>query len=235
MSSLSSCRVCTICLMKYTVRAFMVPTLSLLVAAGVAISDDEVGIVTILSCKSVCAEGFVVLCGLVGPIISSRYISVRYSTINHHDDVIKWKHFPCYWPFVWGIHRGPVNSPHKGQWRGALMFFFYLRLNKRSGKQWWGWWLSCPLWRHRNDSSGLLHKWSNPTEYVHSWSVSSDKISPQREKRVKMSLGLLHIYRIWVIVPLLGFKTHRYIIPDSILQIHNSSYRKTRQNLHLGR
>ena len=39
-----------------------------------------------------------------------------------HDDVIKWKHFPRYWPFVWGIHRWPVNSPHKGQWRRALMF-----------------------------------------------------------------------------------------------------------------
>ena len=35
-----------------------------------------------------------------------------------HDDVIKWKHFPRYWPFVRGIHRSPVNSPHKGQWRG---------------------------------------------------------------------------------------------------------------------
>ena len=39
-----------------------------------------------------------------------------------HDDVIKWKHFPRYWPFVRGIHRSPVNSPHKGQWRRALMF-----------------------------------------------------------------------------------------------------------------
>ena len=39
-----------------------------------------------------------------------------------HDDVIKWKHFPRYWPFVRGIHRWPVNSPYKGQWRGALMF-----------------------------------------------------------------------------------------------------------------
>ena len=39
-----------------------------------------------------------------------------------HDDVIKWKHFLRYWPFVRGIHRLPVNSPHKGQWRGALMF-----------------------------------------------------------------------------------------------------------------
>ena len=39
-----------------------------------------------------------------------------------HDDVIKLKHFPRY--FVRGIHRPPVNSPHKGQWRGAFKFFF---------------------------------------------------------------------------------------------------------------
>ena len=38
-----------------------------------------------------------------------------------YDDVIKWKHFPPYWPFVRGIHRSPVNSPHKGQSCGALM------------------------------------------------------------------------------------------------------------------
>ena len=41
--------------------------------------------------------------------------------IPHHD-VIKWKHFPRNWPFVRGIHRSPVNSQHKGQWRGALKF-----------------------------------------------------------------------------------------------------------------
>ena len=35
---------------------------------------------------------------------------------------MKWKHFPRYWPFVRGIHRSPVNSLHKGQWRGALIF-----------------------------------------------------------------------------------------------------------------
>ena len=39
-----------------------------------------------------------------------------------HDDVIKWNHFPRYWPFVRGIHRSPVYSPHKGQSRGALTF-----------------------------------------------------------------------------------------------------------------
>ena len=29
-----------------------------------------------------------------------------------HDDVIKWKYFPRYWPFMKGIHRWPVISPH---------------------------------------------------------------------------------------------------------------------------
>ena len=37
-----------------------------------------------------------------------------------HDNVIKWRPFPRYCLFVRGIH--PVNSPHKGQWRGALIF-----------------------------------------------------------------------------------------------------------------
>ena len=51
---------------------------------------------------------------------------------NWHDDVIKWKHFPRYWPFVRGIHRSPVNFPHKGQWRGVLMFpLICTRINGR--------------------------------------------------------------------------------------------------------
>ena len=37
-----------------------------------------------------------------------------------------WRHqmetFSALLAFVRGIHRSPVNSPHKGQWRGALMF-----------------------------------------------------------------------------------------------------------------
>ena len=47
-----------------------------------------------------------------------KVISAKYLPSCFHDDVIKWKQFPRYWPFVRGIHR----SPHKGQWRGALMF-----------------------------------------------------------------------------------------------------------------
>ena len=37
-----------------------------------------------------------------------------------------WRHqmetFSAYWPLVWGIHRSLVNSPHKCQWRGAVLF-----------------------------------------------------------------------------------------------------------------
>ena len=58
------------------------------------------------------------------PIVCDRglqYLSRLHGSHNH-DDVIKWKHFPHYWPFVRVIHRWPVNSPHKSQWRGALMF-----------------------------------------------------------------------------------------------------------------
>ena len=42
--------------------------------------------------------------------------------VHNDDDVIKWKHFPHHCTFVRGIHRSPVNSPHKGQWCRALMF-----------------------------------------------------------------------------------------------------------------
>ena len=52
----------------------------------------------------------------------SNKLCLNVTSRDFHDDVIKWKHFPRYWPFVRGIHRSPVNSPHKGHWRGTLMF-----------------------------------------------------------------------------------------------------------------
>ena len=48
--------------------------------------------------------------------------SVTVHVCTTQDDVIKWKYFPRYWSFLRGIHRSPVNSPHKNQWRGALVF-----------------------------------------------------------------------------------------------------------------
>ena len=47
---------------------------------------------------------------------------------GEHDDVIRWKHFSAL--LNAGNSPVPVNSPHKGQWRGALMFsFIYAWIN----------------------------------------------------------------------------------------------------------
>ena len=54
--------------------------------------------------------------------VAPAHIGTPDNKDHRHDDVIIWKHFPRYWLFVRGIHRSPVNSPHKGQWRGTLMF-----------------------------------------------------------------------------------------------------------------
>ena len=68
-----------------------------------------------------------------------------------HEDAIKWKHFPRYWPFVRGIHRSPMNSPHKGQWRGALVIELCLKklLSKQPRRLCFKT-PSCSLWRHCN-------------------------------------------------------------------------------------
>ena len=47
-----------------------------------------------------------------------------------HDDVIKGKHFPRYWPFVRWL-------PHTKASDAELWCFFDLRLNKRLSKQWY--------------------------------------------------------------------------------------------------
>ena len=51
--------------------------------------------------------------------LSEKLFQEQYT---NHGDVTKWKYCPRYWPFVRGIHRWPVYSPHIGQWRGTLMF-----------------------------------------------------------------------------------------------------------------
>ena len=51
-----------------------------------------------------------------------RQFNSKHILMTYHDVVIKWKHFPRYWPFVRGIQLSLVNFPHKGQWRGDLIF-----------------------------------------------------------------------------------------------------------------
>ena len=64
-----------------------------------------------------------------------------------HDDVIEWKHFSRYWPFVQGIHRSRWIPRTKAS--DAELWC----LNKRFSKQTWGLWFETPswsLWRHCN-------------------------------------------------------------------------------------
>ena len=70
-----------------------------------------------------------------------------------HDDVIKWKPFPRYWPYVRGIHRSSVTQKPVTR---SFDVFSDLPLNKRLRKQSRGCWfesLAHPLWRHCNGMS----------------------------------------------------------------------------------
>ena len=55
---------------------------------------------------------------------SFHHISWVYETRFHHD-VIIWLRFPHYWPLLRGIHRSPMDSPHKGPiiWTFNVSFF----------------------------------------------------------------------------------------------------------------
>ena len=105
-------------------------------------------------------------------IILIRWILI--TVINHsirntntyylnHNDVIKWKHFPRYWPFMRGIHRSTVNFPHKGQWRGALLFsLICARING---------WVSnreaVDLRRHRTHNDVIVMYWPDWAAWAH--------------------------------------------------------------------
>ena len=51
-----------------------------------------------------------------------HFVIISWLPTRGHDDVIKWKHFPCYWPFVRGIHRSRWIPRTKASDAGALMF-----------------------------------------------------------------------------------------------------------------
>ena len=87
---------------------------------------------------------------LINPIGTVCVYTTKQSTpipcayYTGHDDVIKWKHFPRYWPFVRG--NSPVTGEFPAQRPVTQSFdvFFDLRLNKRLSKQSRGWWFETP-------------------------------------------------------------------------------------------
>ena len=76
-------------------------------------------------------------------LLEDEWIPAVYK-ISIHDGIIKRKHFACYWSFVWGTHRSPVNSLPKAR-NTELWFFFDPRLNKQLRKQWRRRWFATPL------------------------------------------------------------------------------------------
>ena len=73
-----------------------------------------------------------------------------------HDDVMKFKHFSCYWNYVRKIYRSLMDSLQRPVTQ-SFDVFFDVCLNKRLSKQSRCWWFETPwrsLWRHRNEWIG---------------------------------------------------------------------------------
>ena len=48
--------------------------------------------------------------------------------LSLHDDVIKLKKIPRYWPFVQGIYRSPLKPPAQRPGKQSFDIFFEMRL-----------------------------------------------------------------------------------------------------------
>ena len=129
-----------------------------------------------------------------------------------HDAVIKWKHFPRYWPFVRGNHRSPMNFPHNGPWRGALVFS--LICSWINGKQWSGSWFetpSRPLWRHCNDQM------STNNNLCYRWCLTETAMND-------MAVAFCHVViKIWIFPVHLMFNSTTYSSASYIIIMTTSS------------
>ena len=84
-----------------------------------------------------------------------------------HDEVMKWKYFPRYWPLC-GEFAGPLWIPAHRPVTQSFNAFLDLCLNKRLSKQSRGWWFETPShssWRHRNEVCGLI-RYVNPNNPI---------------------------------------------------------------------
>ena len=100
-----------------------------------------------------------------------------------------WRHqmekFERYMPFVRGIHRSPVNSPHKSQWRGALMFSLIC--------VWMNGWVNNGeagyLRRNCTHYDVIAMEWCNSEEYEWKWSITNHK---------KANQNVTCVYNPWI-------------------------------------
>ena len=83
--------------------------------------------------------------------------------------------FFALWPFVRGIHRLPMDSPHKGQWRGTSMFLWFA-LNKRPSKDSRRRWFR--LWRHCNVYGSPLYHEATLRQHRPQWNTTKHEQRP---------------------------------------------------------
>ena len=114
-----------------------------------------------------------------------------------HDDFIKWKHFSRYWPIAQGIQRSPVNSPHKGQWRGALM----LSLICASTNDWANNRDAGDLRRHRAHYDATVMLWTILVNIKH-WNVGlTDTTSQKSVRRTPLLASYYQLTRYGLMTP----------------------------------
>ena len=89
----------------------------------------------------------------------SCFVAIYFIAVNTgcivptHDDVIKWKHFPRYWPFCAGNSSVTGEFPAQRPVTRSFGVSLICALNKRLSKLSWGWSFETPsgsLWRHCN-------------------------------------------------------------------------------------
>ena len=106
--------------------------------------------------------------GLRGKVYPKQ--GIRNYTMKHninvfkayHDDVIKWKIFPCNWPFVRGNPPMTGGFPSQRPVTWSFHAYFDLRLNKWLTKQPGRRRFDTPsrsVWRHCNDICNFIFAW----------------------------------------------------------------------------
>ena len=95
--------------------------------------------------------------------IDDYIYAILSKTVLFHDDFIKWKYFPQYWPFYEGNPPVTGEFPSQGPVTRRFDVSFHLRLNKRLSKQSKHQRFETPsrsLWRHCN----VFRRWIICTE-----------------------------------------------------------------------
>ena len=130
-------------------------------------SDDQICLCIIWSNNSMVNNGPSVV--HISTIIAVKWhIWAQVTTTPHNwhnivDEVMSWKYFLYYWPFVRGIHQS-LDFPRKGQIMQSFNVSFVVGLNKLFKKQSSSWWFQINALMQ--DCSNSI---ANTLEILHQW------------------------------------------------------------------